>query len=211
VAARDALKPVLMGQSRESGLDDTLNEPAPVAMDQQLLRARAGQSAALGALVQAHQRQVYSLALRMLGTRDLAEDLMQEVFMQMNDNLKSIRSSEHLAFWLRKVTTHRAIDQLRRRSRITMTSLDEDAQLFGIVDEADPLLQRQLRLLLLELNPPARAVVLLRYQEDLDPMDIARTLDMSINTVKSHLKRSLETLRNRLTGPADTRREDNST
>jgi RNA polymerase sigma-70 factor (ECF subfamily) len=40
--------------------------------------------------------------------------------------------------------------------------------------------------------------VLLRYQEDLDPTDIARTLDMPINTVKSHLKRSLESLRERL-------------
>jgi len=38
----------------------------------------------------------------------------------------------------------------------------------------------------------------LRYQEDLDPIDIARTLDMPINTVKSHLKRALATLRSRL-------------
>jgi RNA polymerase sigma-70 factor, ECF subfamily len=199
-----------MGQTLESSLDDTLNEPAPLAIDDQLVKARAGESAALGALVQAHQRPVYSLALRMLGTRDLAEDLTQEVFMEMNDNLKSIQSSEHLAFWLRKVTTNRAIDQLRRRSRIEITSLDEEAQLFSIVDEADPLLQRHLRLLLLELTPAARAVVLLRYQEDLDPMDIARTLDMSINTVKSHLKRSLETMRHRLLGVTDARCEDNS-
>jgi RNA polymerase sigma-70 factor (ECF subfamily) len=52
--------------------------------------------------------------------------------------------------------------------------------------------------LLQNLTPDARAVVLLRYQEDLDPTDIARTLDMPVNTVKSHLKRSLESLRERL-------------
>ena len=51
-------------------------------------------------------------------------------------------------------------------------------------------------------RPDARAVMLLRYQEDLDPVEIARTLDMSINTVKSHLKRSLTTLRARVMGAA---------
>ena len=40
-----------------------------------------------------------------------------------------------------------------------------------------------------------RAVLLMRYQQDLDPTEIARTLDLSLNTVKSHLKRSLATLR----------------
>jgi RNA polymerase sigma-70 factor (ECF subfamily) len=53
-----------------------------------------------------------------------------------------------------------------------------------------------------ELTPAARAVVVLRYQEDLDPVDIASTLDMPINTVKSHLKRSLTLLRTRVLGTA---------
>ena len=56
--------------------------------------------------------------------------------------------------------------------------------------------------LVAELPPAARAVVVLRYQEDLDPVDIARTLEMSINTVKSHLKRSLTLLRARVQGTA---------
>jgi len=54
--------------------------------------------------------------------------------------------------------------------------------------------------------------VLLRYQEDLDPVDIGQTLDMPINTVKSHLKRSLEFMRRSLKGAAaELRREDQST
>ncbi len=191
---------------------DASTEPARNGMDDQLRKARAGEPAALAALVRAHQRSVYSLALRMLGTRDLAEDLTQEVFMEMNDNLTSIESGEHLTFWLRRVTTNRAIDQLRRRSRIDLTSLDDEPHLFSAAEEADPVWQRHLRLLLAELTPDARAVVLLRYQEDLDPMEIGRTLDMSVNTVKSHLKRSLEFMRRTLKGAAaDNRREDHST
>jgi RNA polymerase sigma-70 factor, ECF subfamily len=100
-----------------------------------------------------------------------------------------------LGFWLRQVTTNRAIDQLRRRARVPMTSLDEEAQLFSAEEASDPLLQRHLRALLADLSPAARAVLLLRYQEDLDPPEIARTLDMPLNTVKSHLKRSLESMR----------------
>ena len=179
-----------------------MNDADPASLDEQLVRARSGERAALAALIRAHQRSVYSLALRMLGTRDLAEDLTQDVFMQLNSHVKVIESSAHLGFWLRQVTTHRAIDQLRRRSRLEMTSLEDAAPLFSTADGADPLLQRHLRALLSELSPPARAVLLLRYQEDLDPTDIARTLDMPIDTVKSHLKRSLDLLRRNTPGAA---------
>jgi RNA polymerase sigma-70 factor (ECF subfamily) len=167
-------------------------------MDEQLAQARAGNLAAFGALMQAHKRSVYSLALRMLGQPDLAEDTAQEVFMQLHANLRSIQSSEHLAFWLRRVTTHRVIDHLRQRPPVPITSLDEEAERVGSPDPGDPLLHRQLRQLILGLSPDARAVVTLRYQEDLDPVDIAQTLDMSINTVKSHLKRSLDLMRQKI-------------
>ena len=172
-----------------------MNEAARSFSDEQLAKARAGDAAALASLIRAHQRSVYSLALRLLGTRELAEDLTQDVFMQLNGNLNSIVSNTHLLFWLRKVTSHRAIDQLRRGSRIEMTPLDDEVLPVSTVDGGDPLLQRHVQQLLFELSPPARAVLLLRYQEDLDPVEIARTLDMPLNTVKSHLKRSLETMR----------------
>ncbi len=188
-----------------------MNDAAPDPLDEQLAKARAGERAALGVLVQAHQRSVYSLALRMLGTRDLAEDLTQEVFMQLNGNLPSIDSNRHLRFWLRQVTSNRAIDQLRRRARLQWTPLEEEIQLCSDEQDSDPLLQRHLQALLAELSPQARAVLLLRFQEDLDPQDIARTLDMPLNTVKSHLKRSLESMRGKIAGQPPVRSEDNST
>jgi RNA polymerase sigma-70 factor (ECF subfamily) len=146
----------------------------------------------------------------MLGTRDLAEDLTQEVFMQLNRNLPSIDSNRHLGFWLRQVTSNRAIDQLRRRARLPLTSLEEESELFSHEEGSDPMLQRHMQALLAELSAPARAVLLLRYQEDLDPPEIALTLDMPLNTVKSHLKRSLESMREKTTGMLPARCEDNS-
>jgi RNA polymerase sigma-70 factor, ECF subfamily len=175
-----------------------LNDASIDILDQQLERARAGQSSATAALIRAHQKSVYSIALRMLGAREPAEDLTQEVFMQMSGHLQRIESNQHLLFWLRKVTANKAIDQLRHRARIDWAPLEENDAVADPTEHRDPLLQRRLSVLLQDLAPDARAVLLLRYQEDLDPTDIARTLDMPINTVKSHLKRSLDSLRERL-------------
>jgi RNA polymerase sigma-70 factor (ECF subfamily) len=182
-----------------------LNHGAPPVVDAALaadewLRARAGDRSAFAALVHRHRNGVFSLALRMLGSRASADDLAQEVFIQLHSHLPTLESAEHLLFWLRRVTTHRAIDQLRRRTRLALAPLDDAADLAGEPDTGDPLLQRRLRQLLLDLKPDARAVMILRFQEDLDPVEIAGVLEMPVNTVKSHLKRSLDTLRSTLTG-----------
>jgi RNA polymerase sigma-70 factor, ECF subfamily len=164
-----------------------------------LTRALAGERAAFGALVRTHQRMVFSLALRMLADRHAAEDLAQEVFLQLYRGLSAVSSEAHLAFWLRKVTVHRAIDRLRREPRLEMAPLEEAQLPAAEAHSRDPILERRLRSLVAQLPPAARAVVLLRYQEDLDPADIARTLRMPVNTVKSHLKRSLAELREHMT------------
>lgn len=170
--------------------------------DELLTRASAGESAAFAALVRRYQRTVYSIALRMLSDRHRAEDLAQEVFLQLYRSLDGIGSDTHLAFWLRKVAVNRAIDRIRQEARHDNEPLTEAAIVADEIGAADPLLQRRMAELVAQLPPAARAVVVLRYQEDLDPVDIASTLDMPINTVKSHLKRSLNLLRARVLGAA---------
>jgi RNA polymerase sigma-70 factor, ECF subfamily len=160
--------------------------------------ARAADPDAFAALVRRHQRTVYSLAVRMLWDRQQAQDLSQEVFMQLYRNLALMQSDAHVASWLRKVTTRMAIDRLRRQPRYEHVSLTGDPGVPAEPAGGDPLLQRRLRALVGQLPPAARAVVLLRYQEDLDPVEIAATLGMPLNTVKSHLKRSLASLREEL-------------
>ena len=165
-----------------------------------LTRALAGEAAAFGMLVRTHQRSVYSLALRMLSDRHEAEDLAQEVFLGLHRNLSSVESPAHLAFWLRKVTLNRAIDRLRREPRQTVSLEDAGSLVCDATEQRDPLLQRRLRALLAQLPPAARAVMLLRYQEDLSPPEIAHALGLPLNTVKSHLRRSLTLLRQRWVG-----------
>jgi RNA polymerase sigma-70 factor, ECF subfamily len=185
-----------------------VTDDPPCPQGELLSLARAGDRAAFTALVRRHQRSVYSLALRMLWNPDEAQDLAQDVFMQLHRKLAQIHSDEHLVFWLRKVATHLAIDRLRRDARYELRPLDDEAAAVeelgaeGPVD-GDPLLARRLRALIARLPPAARAVVLLRYQEDMDPVDIAETLEMPVNTVKSHLKRSLASLREMLGGAGE--------
>jgi len=165
--------------------------------DATLERARAGDVEAFGDLVRQHQRMVFGLALNVVRDRPAAEDVAQEVFLQLHRGLAGISSAAHLLFWLRRVTAHRAIDAARRDRHRVRERPDEVPELVVVRHDGDPLLVRTLRRLVAALPPAPRTVVTLRYQEDLDPAEIAMMLDMPVNTVKSHLRRALAVLRAR--------------
>jgi len=175
--------------------------PAPIDLPALLSRARAGDTSAFEALVRLHQASVYSIGLRMLGRRDAAEDLAQDVFLQLYRRLDSLESFEHLGFWLRRVAANLAIDRLRRSAHSPTLPYEAGIEIPAPeAEESDPLMTRAIAALLGELSPPARAVMVLRYQEDRDVAEIAASLDMPVNTVKSHIKRSLTALRGKLIG-----------
>ncbi|MEO8018603.1 MAG: sigma-70 family RNA polymerase sigma factor, partial [Pseudomonadota bacterium] len=156
-----------------------------------LRQARAGDRKAFAELVRQHQASVFSIGLRMLNRRDQAEDLAQDVFLQLFRKLDSIESLDHLGFWLRRVASNLAIDRLRRVPYAATQPLEPGIDVAIEDPDTDPLMDRELERLLGELPPHPRAVMLLRYQEDYDVADIAAALDMPVNTVKSHIKRSL--------------------
>lgn len=165
-----------------------------------LLRARAGDASAFESLVRMYQSSVFSIGYRMLNRRDAAEDLAQDVFLQLFRRLDSIESLEHCGYWLRRVAANLAIDWLRRAAHSTTQPLEAGAEIPAQQAEEDPLLNRELDRMLGELTPAARAVMVLRYQEDCDVAEIATALDMPVNTVKSHIKRSLTALRGKVIG-----------
>jgi RNA polymerase sigma-70 factor, ECF subfamily len=150
-------------------------------------------------LVREHQAMVFSIAYRFLRNRALAEEIAQDVFLQLYRKLPALESSEHVLHWLRWVTAHRLIDHSRQEKRRPQTTLEDAPEpAADPTSNSDPLLSEMLRELVAALPENARVVMILRYQEDLDPMDIAQTLDMPIATVKSHLQRSLALLRDKL-------------
>ena len=78
----------------------------------------------LEALLKRHQAMVFSVALRITGNREAAEEVAQDVFLELHRCMNSVQSEEHALFWLRKVAAHRAIDAARRCARIPETAAD---------------------------------------------------------------------------------------
>jgi RNA polymerase sigma-70 factor (ECF subfamily) len=149
-------------------------------------------------LVREHQAMVFSMACRYLRNRALAEEIAQDVFLQLYRKLPGLESPDHVLHWLRWVTAHRLIDHSRQEKRRPQSPLEDAPEPAAAIDSSDPLLSDMLRDLVASLPENARVVMILRYQEDLDPMDIAQALEMPIATVKSHLQRSLALLRDKL-------------
>jgi RNA polymerase sigma-70 factor (ECF subfamily) len=175
--------------------------------DDCLERARNGDLEAFRELMRANQARVFSVALRFTGQRADAEELLQDVFLQLHGALAQISSEVHLKHWLLRTISHRCIDRLRHDGRrlklVPISTMPAASEPRSAEQENDHLAGAQLRRLLLGLAPDARAVMLLRFQEDMDLAEIATVLAMPVSTVKSHLRRSLEWLRERMKGASD--------
>ena len=154
--------------------------------------------AGVGSLADAlrdHQSMVFSIALHSLRDRSLAEDIAQDVFLRLSTRLDTLQSPGHLVNWLRTVTTRLCIDEIRRRPARSALSLEGVAEPAAESREADPLLSDHLRRMVAGLPDQARLAIILRYQEDLEPREIADILNASVHTIKSRLQRGLAILR----------------
>ena len=160
-----------------------------------LARAIAGDQEAFAWVVRQHQRMVFSVVWNFFSDRALAEDVAQEVFLQLFQNLRAIESDSHLLFWLRRVAIRKCIDHHRWRLKRKPISLDDWVETGETVEAPDVFALGKLCLLVQSLPAKFRAVVVLRYLEDQTPEEMAATLAWPVNTVKSRLQRSLEILR----------------
>ena len=170
-----------------------------------LARAKAGDQAAFAALIRRHQNMVFSVALHMLRSRPAAEDMAQEVFLELYRSLPRLESEAHVVSWLRRVAGHRCIDEIRRRNHRQEFATDTLPEPGHIPQPREVFAADRLQELVADLPDNARMVVVLRYQEEMEPTEIADALGMPVNTVKSHLRRSILALRERLMGSKERR------
>ncbi|HEY2497742.1 MAG TPA: RNA polymerase sigma factor [Candidatus Angelobacter sp.] len=164
-----------------------------------LVRSAQGDELAFAELVRQHQSMVFSIAYHFLQDRSLAEDLAQEVFLELYQSIARIESPVHLMYWLRRVTANRCIDQGRKKQRRREMALEEAPEPTAHSVVTDPMLLERLQQSLAGLPEKQRLVVIMRFQEGLGPAEIAEVLEMPVNTVKSTLHRSLADLRKGLT------------
>jgi RNA polymerase sigma-70 factor (ECF subfamily) len=196
--------------------DAPATEPAPLAIPvaaprfaaavdshDLLTQAKAGDQAAFAVLIQRHQNMVFSLALHMLRSRPAAEDLAQEVFLRLYRSLHRLESETHVVSWLRRVASHQCINEIRRRNHRQEFGTDTLPETGQAPELREVFVAERLEALVAGLPARARMVVVLRYQEDMAVTEIADVLGMPVNTVKSHLRRSIVTLRARVTGKGE--------
>jgi RNA polymerase sigma-70 factor (ECF subfamily) len=161
--------------------------------------------------VEGHKAMVYSIAWHVLHDRVAAEELAQDVFLQLHRNWAAMKSPAHMTFWLRKVASHRAIDAARKNKVRRATSLEEMDEPTVLERVHDAFLSSYLNRMVGSLPEKQRIIVVLRYQEDMEPQEIAKVLDMNVNTVKTQISRALEMLRTKVSrrlGPESRKHDD---
>ena len=145
--------------------------------------------------VEAHKAMVYSILWHFLRERSLAEEVAQEVFLELHKSWASMKSAKHIVFWLRRVASHRAIDFVRKRKNRPEMSFEETGEPTVLERVHDSFLSCYLERVVASLPEKQRIVIVLRYQEGLELEEIAKILGIKVATVKTQIFRALELLR----------------
>jgi RNA polymerase sigma-70 factor, ECF subfamily len=180
----------------------TVEETETMQMDDaELLEAVALQDqTAMAALFDKYSRLVYSIALRVLREPDLAEDVMQEVLLQVwrqPGGFVSQRGS--LGAWLAVVARNRSIDVIRRRAHLTPLEdlvLPEPKNLQRAVEENH--LMEQVRVAVDTLPKEQQAPLHMAYFEGLTHTEISERTGTPLGTVKTRIRTALTTVRRAL-------------
>ena len=151
-----------------------------------------------GGLVREHQSMVYSVAWHCLHDRAVAEEVAQDVFLELHRRLGSMESPAHARNWLRRMAVHRSIDEIRRRRYRPWVGLERAPEPAVPAGSGDPMLAGRLRRLVAALPEGSRMLVVLRFQEEMEWNEICEILDLPLGTAKSRLHRALRTLREKL-------------
>jgi len=175
--------------------------------DALLLAARKGDRAALGDLLERHQRQVFAFGMKMCGDSEDAQEVAQNTLLSMVRSVRDFRGEASLSTWLYTVARSFCIKKRRRTKGAPAHHEPLDAAAHEQAAEPAPspeqtLLGRETRdavaAALDQLEPEAREVVILRDLEGLTAPEVAQITGLSVAAVKSRLHRARQSLRTQL-------------
>ena len=177
--------------------------------------AKQGRESAFRELVRRYERPVFSLIFRMVRDREIAEDLAQDTFIKVLNNIDRYRPEFKLSSWLFKIANNVAIDHLRKRqletvsmegsphastaTEIEATSFEIAAQQESALDEMEAKeLGSSIERAIAGLRPEYRSCIMLRHVEGRSYEEIAAILDLPLGTVKTYIHRARHELRDAL-------------
>ena len=194
------------------------NNPTPETSDAELVRrAKAGELDAFEALTNRYEQRVYGLGMRMLRQEQDAEDITQQTFLSVLENLEGFRGEASFSTWVLRIASHAALKIIRKRKGLNTISLEEATEPSDDLNSIphpefiadwrqspEHLVERNevRRLLddaLTRLDEKHRLVFLLRDVEGLSIQETATALNLSEGNVKVRLLRARLQLREELT------------
>ena len=165
-----------------------------------VLQAQSGSREAVDELFKSVQEPLYRYIVAVVKEKQLAEDILQEVFIRIYRKLRWLREPRAFRAWCYQIASREAFRYLKRERRWT-EQIRDDAALNVVAAEEPPYspeLVQRLPELVGELSPASRAVVVLYYLHELSLVETAAVLDIPVGTVKSRLAYGLASLRHRL-------------
>jgi RNA polymerase sigma-70 factor (ECF subfamily) len=189
-----------------------MNEPERLEERRLVAKARQGDMTAFETLVRTHQRLIYAICRRMTGSHQTADDLAQETFVKAYFALSGFKEGMSFVAWLRTIAVNSSLNYLRlRKKEVSLDALGLEAPKADPVparnradEPADAVVRRQAERKFQEaveaLPPEQKSVFVLRFYENQDYGEIARTLGLSPGTVMSRLSRARRKIRSRMTG-----------
>jgi RNA polymerase sigma-70 factor, ECF subfamily len=170
-------------------LEECVSEPLPPISDAQFQTAADAQTR----FVQANLRRIFLLIYRIVGNVDDAQDLTQETFIKALQRQSQLKDLDRAAQWLSRIASNTAIDFLRRNKKCAFTDVSELPEGGpAATDSPEQLLLRGERKLQLDgglaaLTARERMALLLRDVEDMPADEVARQMNCSMATVRSHI------------------------
>jgi RNA polymerase sigma-70 factor (ECF subfamily) len=164
-------------------------------------RAAGGCASALAALIEAHYGSIYRMAWRLVGTREEAQDVAQDVCVKLASAVRSFRGDAEFSTWLYRVAYNTAIDHIRAREKLRRGERPDVVVLFQgrVAQSAEAALDgSELWDEVRRLPPQQRDAVILVYAEDLSHAEAAAVMGCSEKTVSWHLHAARKRLRARL-------------
>ena len=206
---KDYMSELSLHSSQTFGIPLTNVVPSAVEQDDQLLVAASknGDQEAFAQQVQRYQRLVFNLVYRMLQQYDEATEITQETFLAAWQGLPSFRGDARFPTWLYRIAYNCSLKQLeiRKRDRALQVALEAEKTLENADDaqrENAELDARDRQLLVQEhlshLPAKYRIVLILRHLQDMTYEEMAEILTMPIGTIKTHLFRARNLLKERL-------------
>jgi RNA polymerase sigma-70 factor (ECF subfamily) len=172
-------------------------------------KSKNGDMDAFSELISSYEKKIYNIALRMIGNREDAYDMAQEVCIKIYKNINSFKGDSSFSTWVYRITSNVCIDEIRKKKyAMPLTMVNDSAKEFEIPIEShnslpEDIIERKekikdIKKCIIELPPEYRIMIILRDIRGHSYEEISNILNLNMGTVKSRLSRARAILKDKL-------------